>query len=60
MIRFIRMSSTGKATWTESRLEAARGWGRRELGLSARKNGVSLWGEGNVPELDSGDCCTTL
>lgn len=44
---------------TEGRLAVARGWGWEELGVTADGGEVSLRGEGNVPELHSGDDYTT-
>ena len=36
---------------------AARGWRRRERGVTANGYRVSLWGDENVQELDGGDGC---
>lgn len=47
---------------TGSRLEVARGWGRREEGIevTANEDGVSFWGDKNILKLDSGNGYTTL
>lgn len=43
---------------TESRLPGNEK--RVELGVTAKRYGVSCWGSGNVLALDSGDGCTAL
>ena len=48
------MSRTEKFTETE-RLVVARGWARREWGMTANRYRVSFWSAGNVLELNNGD-----
>ena len=58
--RLHEVSRTGKLIEIESRLVVARGWGEGKRGVTADVYGV-YFGEGwYIPELDSGDGCTTL
>ena len=44
----------------ESSLGIARGWRVREWRMTGNKDGVSLWADQNILELDiSGDDCTS-
>ena len=54
------MSRIGKFIETENRFVVARGGGRRKLGLTANRYGVSLREVRNALKLDSGNGCTTL
>ena len=49
------MSRTGKPIDTESRF-VARGLGKRELGMTTNKYEVSVWGDENILEINSGGC----
>ena len=51
---------TGKFTETESGLEGPRGGGKGSEELLLNQYRVSVWGYENIPEIDSGDGCTTL
>ena len=44
---------------TESSLVIARGWQAGKWRMIGKKYGVSLWGDENILELDSGEDCTT-
>lgn len=45
---------------TESRLAAARCWGKRSMAHGYKRHGVSFQGDKNVLKLDSGNIVTTL
>lgn len=53
------MSKVDKSITLESQLVVARGWRRRELGLTVARYRVSLCGDKNALESDNGDGCTT-
>ena len=44
----------------DSKWEVARAWERQGYGMIANRGGVSISGEENIPELESGDGATVL
>lgn len=54
------MSRTGKCPEAEGRFVAARGWGRKEWGVTVDGYEVSFGDDEYVLELGNGDRCTAL
>lgn len=54
------MKCLGKGIGTEGRFVVARGWERKEWGVTVYRYEVSLGDNENVLELRSGDGCTAL
>ena len=54
------MSRIGKPIDTKVNYWLPGGWGRKEIGVTAKKHGAYFWRDGNALELDRGGGCTQV